>query len=137
MPAAPPPPDGNPACRIDWAGLMEEFGRFQPDPGLAEHPAEAFAAALVRPVPSFAATMLAERVRRGASEGEAARDLYGFLLERRYRERLNLLFFAFDIFDGPDVLPEAVVAQTPLPHEDGEPGYRLRNRPGIDLGPGT
>ena len=112
---------------IDWERLFREFEEFQLGEEFAGRPAEAFDAAMISPSPDFVPAFLARRVRaeKGrANRPETARDLFAFLLHKRYTERLNLLFFAFDVFDDTTPLPPDIVAMTPFPHEDGQPSYR-------------
>ncbi|MHC1744637.1 MAG: hypothetical protein AB9873_16620 [Syntrophobacteraceae bacterium] len=79
---------------------------------------------MLKPLPRFVRSLLELRMGQGEDRTEAARALYGFLLEKRYEERLNLLHFAFSIFDEESTLPEEIVARTPFPHEDGIPSFR-------------
>ena len=77
--------------------------------------------ALIRPLPYFAEKFL--RARNDTDRDIAVRDLYAYLLDKRYFERLNLLHFAFHIFDEDSPLPKDVIDRTPLPHEDGIPHF--------------
>ena len=109
---------------IDWARLTAEFLAYDVPAEMAGHNAHVFEEALLKPLPRFAQTLLDRRVAHFGSFSEAVRALYGFLLEKRYEERFNLLHFAFSIFDEESPLPEDIVARTPFPHEDGIPSYR-------------
>jgi hypothetical protein len=109
---------------IDWNRLLQEFAVFEPDAETARVASSAFARSLRRPVPAFVATFLELKLKADVSQADALRSLYAFLLEKRYAERLNLLYFAFTLFDENDSLPEAIVARTPFPHEDGIPKFR-------------
>ena len=123
--------------RIDWQRLLKEFEGFEADADFRQFAPEAFVQALLRPVPEFVAFFLARKTRRAKGREEAVRDLYAYLLEKRYNERLNLLHFAFEIFDAPTTLPDDVVNRTPLPHEEGLPNYRHRLNPAYRLKPDT
>ena len=109
---------------IDWQRLLREFTVFEPDTETAGIAANTFTRALRRPAPAFVATFLGVKTSCNLSRAVALRDLYAFLLEKRYAERLNLLYFAFNVFDDNDWLPEQVIARTPFPHEDGIPKFR-------------
>lgn len=106
---------------IPWGRLMQEFESYVPDGGDSALPGEPFVLSLASPSPPFVEMFLERRRRGGSSHEEAVRDLYFFLLEKRYVERLNLLHFAFFIFDDSTHLPQEVVDRTPFPHEDGIP----------------
>jgi hypothetical protein len=109
---------------IDWQRLVGEFAVFEPDAETAGIASTAFARALRSPVPAFVATFMEVKLAGNLSRADALRALYAFLLEKRYAERLNLLYFAFTIFDEKDWLPEEILARTPFPHEDGIPKFR-------------
>ena len=119
---------------FDWNHLLHEFRSYLPDEQSLywEHPL--FIRALVRPTPKFVEGFLKKAVNEEAEyAGESVRKLYFFLLEKRYTERFNLLYFAFNIFDDDTCLPEEVVNQTPFPHEDGIPRYRYALNPGFSI----
>ena len=121
------------AIKIDWQRLMTEFEAFRSDDAFEAFESDRFVASLTAPPPGFVTTLLERRMKTGVQRDEAVRDLYAYLLKKRYDERLNLLHFAFEIFDGHTRLPSKIIDQTPLPHEDGIPNYRNRNAPGYDL----
>ena len=123
----------HPAAAIDWQRLLAEFARYRTGTDLSRHDPLVFMRSLAEPLPAFAATFLRLRARSGSTWAVAVRDLYGYLLEKRQEERLNLLHFAFDIFDDSGCLPDEILAQTPLPHEDGLPSYRHRLDPSFIL----
>jgi hypothetical protein len=114
---------------IDWERLFREFERFEPDEGLREWSAHLFLDSLLQPVPGFVHAFIARKDRGDVSDDEAVRALYGFLLEKRYQEKLNLLHFAFNIFDETTLLPQEVIDRTPFPHEEGVPRFTLINDP--------
>lgn len=60
---------------------------------------------------------------------EQIKVLFCFLLDKRYTDRLNLLYFAFRLFDDDCYPTSEVIAQVPFPHEDGIPGYAVRLDP--------
>ena len=121
------------ANRIEWDALIKEFETFEPGDDFNKIDAAVFLEALTEPVPDFVGRFLRTRSVKGDSRDKAVRDLYAFLLGKRYNERVNLLYFAFDIFCDPSHLPEDVVNQTPFPHEDGLPKYRYRLDPNFKL----
>ncbi|RLB10941.1 MAG: hypothetical protein DRG63_13440 [Deltaproteobacteria bacterium] len=108
--------------RINWKRLLDEWRSFQPEEAFKELDPEPFVKALIRPVPRFVEYLLTAK--RGVDEDIAIRDLYAYLLDKRYYERLNLLHFAFHVFDQDTTLPKEVVDCTPFPHEDGIPSFR-------------
>jgi len=109
---------------IDWQRLLGEFAVFEPGEETTGIASAAFARALRSPVPAFVVTFLKVKSAGDFSRADALRSLYAFLLEKRYAERLNLLYFAFNVFDENDWLPEQIIARTPFPHEDGIPKFR-------------
>ena len=109
---------------IDWKRLLQEFAVFESDAETVRIDSAAFVRSLRRPAPAFLATFLEVKVKGNFSRADALRDLYAFLLEKRYAERINLLYFAFNVFDENDWLPEQIIARTPFPHEDGIPKFR-------------
>ena len=119
--------------KIDWQRLLTEFEVFRPSDEISRFEPLEFVSSLTDPAPGFVGVFLEKKLKAGGSRDEAVRDLYAYLLEKRYSERLNLLHFAFEIFDGATCLPPNVIDQTPLPHEDGIPNYRNRNVPGYDI----
>jgi hypothetical protein len=108
---------------LPWERLFQEFEAFEIDEAFAGWPSEAFVTSLARPTPRFVEAFLA---RKSALAGrpDSVRALYAYLLEKRYVERINLLHFAFSIFDERTTLPGEVVDLTPYPHEDGRPPFR-------------
>jgi len=109
---------------IDWQRLLQEFAVFESDAETLGIDSAAFVRSLRRPAPAFVATFLQVKPAGNLSRADALRDLYAFLLEKRYAERINLLYFAFNVFDENDWLPEQIIARTPFPHEDGIPRFR-------------
>jgi hypothetical protein len=120
---------------IDWQRLLQEFADFEADADIRNIAPDCFVGALVMPIPEFVDVLLAEKTRRGTDRSETVRDLYAYLLEKRYNERLNLLHFAFNVFDAATSLPEDIINRTPLPHEDGVPHYRHHLDPTFRLKP--
>lgn len=114
---------------IDWARLSREFVAYRPQEELRKLDPSGFDKALVKPPPHFVLHFLEIATRRRTDPLEAVRDLYCFLLEKRYEERLNLLHFAFSIFDEDSNLPEEIIARTPFPHEEGIPSFRYHGDP--------
>ncbi len=106
---------------IPWQRLLREFEVYVPESEESALGGEPFVQSIVSPAPPFVRRFLDLRERAGAGREEAVRDLYFFLLKKRYDERLNLLHFAFLIFDDCSRLPQEVVDRTPFPHEDGAP----------------
>ena len=112
------------AKAIDWQRLLREFAVFESDAETVRIDSAAFVLSLRKPAPAFVASFLGVKISGNLSRADALRDLYAFLLEKRYAERLNLLYFAFNLFDENDWLPEQIIARTPFPHEDGIPKFR-------------
>ncbi|MCU0587441.1 MAG: hypothetical protein MUF52_04720 [Syntrophobacteraceae bacterium] len=108
---------------IPWDRLLEEVAAHSLEGDEAALPCAPFVRSLTDPFPPFAALLLAARRSIGVGHDEAVRDLYFFLLRKRYEERLNLLHFAFLIFDELSQLPREVIDRTPFPHEDGLPRF--------------
>lgn len=108
---------------VPWRRLSDEFSDYSPEGDELAFHEDDFVRSLVAPVPPFVGFLLGRKLERGAPYGAAVRDLYFFLLGKRYEERLNLLHFAFDIFDESSQLPREVIDRTPFPHEDGLPRY--------------
>jgi hypothetical protein len=109
---------------IDWKRLLQEFAVFELDAETVRIDSTTFARSLRNPVPAFVANFLGVKTSGNSSRADALRALYAFLLEKRYAERINLLYFAFNVFDENDWLPEPILARTPFPHEDGIPKFR-------------
>jgi hypothetical protein len=120
---------GIPAGTIDWERLLNEFEGFEPDEELQGMDALPFVRSLIEPCPRFVDVLVARKHRRDMSKAEAVRALYAFLLEKRYQEKLNLLHFAFSIFDEHTHLPQVLIDRTPFPHEDGLPRFTHINDP--------
>ncbi|MEJ5364928.1 MAG: hypothetical protein WHS86_07500 [Desulfosoma sp.] len=112
------------APKIPWQALKAAFQDFEPDPEWLRFPAQAFQASLIQPAPPFVQHWLEARAAKDPDRHSAVRALYAFLLEQRYTRKLNLLYFAFDLFEETTALPEEVIARTPYPHEDGVPAFR-------------
>jgi hypothetical protein len=120
---------------LDWQRLLQEFEAFQLDPAMASFDPAGFAASLVSPPPAFVESFLQRRMAVESTRAEQVRALYGFLLQKRYEERLNLLHFVFHIFDERTRLAGEIVDQTPFPHEDGTPAFRHFQASGFALDP--
>jgi len=116
---------------IDFESLVLEFAGFAMDEADLRHDSGLFVRSLTAPVPRFAERLLGPP---DASDDYAdrVRGLYFFLLEKRYTQRLNLLYFAFDIFDE-SCLPDDVINRTPFPHEDGVPKYGNALKPDFSI----
>jgi len=126
---------GNHADTIDWERLFREFDAFEPDEEIRAMDALVFSRSLIEPRPPFVAELVA-RKRRGRedlSPAEAVRALFAFLLEKRYQERLNLLHFAFRIFEEDTCLPQELIDRTPFPHEEGLPSFAHINDPNFKI----
>jgi hypothetical protein len=121
------------ANRIDWDSLIKEFESFEPNEEFQKIDDTVFEEALVKPAPDFVWRFLKRSVAEEDNCHRTASELYAFLLHKRYYERLNLLYFAFDLFCDQTPLPEAIVNQTPFPHEDGIPKYKYRMDPNFKL----
>ena len=118
---------------IDWKRLLAEFEVFSPDDEFKQIDTDAFVYSLVDPVPEFVEVFLSSKIEGGINRDQAVRDVYGFLLEKRYNERLNLLYFAFEILDDNTYLPEEIINRTPFLHEDGTPKFRHHLNPDFKL----
>jgi len=118
---------------IDWGLLLSEFEIFDPGAEFIQIDTSVFVRSLVDPVPEFVDVFLQRRLERGVDRKAVVRDLYVFLLEKRYNQRVNLLHFAFEIFDDKTCLPREVIDRTPLQHEDGTPNFRHRLNPDYKL----
>jgi hypothetical protein len=121
------------AAAIDWKRLMREFDEFEPDEEIRGMDASAFLQSLIEPCPPFVHALVERKRQRKLSNAEAVRALYAFLLEKRYQERLNLLHFAFSIFDENTHLPQTIIDRTPFPHEDGLPCFTHINDPDFEI----
>ncbi|NTU47682.1 MAG: hypothetical protein HGA84_01595 [Syntrophobacteraceae bacterium] len=121
--------DESTGANIEWSRLSREFDDFDTPAEECRWSCGAFVQSLVEPVPPFVEWFIERKIRNGMGRGEAVRALYCFLLEKRYKERLNLLHFAFNVFDDESCLPKEIVDRTPFPHEDGTPRYRHFNDP--------
>jgi hypothetical protein len=117
------------ADTIEWERLFREFHDFELAEEMRRFDAFAFARSLVSPVPDFVHAFLARKRPARIPFYDDVRALYGFLLEKRYQERLNLLHFAFNIFDDETQLPQEIIDRTPFPHEDGIPRFIHINDP--------
>ncbi len=117
----------------DLAELVKEFSGFQPDETFSSMDGEPFVATLADPEPEFVKPFIAERMATGVGREIAIRDLYAFFLDKRYFSKLNLLFFAFDVFCSKVALPDAILDMTPLPHEDGAPLFKYKLQPGYKV----
>jgi len=109
---------------IDWPRLFLEFAQYETPRDSRDVPAESFFSSLVSPPHPFVSQFVEIKTKQGVSQREAVRDLYHYLLQKRYEEKLNLLHFAFHIFDEETRLPDAVIGITPFPHEDGIPKFK-------------
>lgn len=116
---------------IDFESLVPEFDGFRMDEKDLRHDSTLFVKSLIAPLPRFAEKLLEPRD-NAADHADRVKGLYFFLLQKRYTQRLNLLYFVFDVFDG-SVLPDDVVNQTPFPHEDGIPRYANTLKPGFSI----
>ncbi len=119
---------------IDWERLLREFSAFRAFREALETESAGYVASLVRPCHPFVGQFLTLRIEEGQPYHEAVRDLYHYLLQKRYNERLNLLHFAFHIFDDNTCLPHVIIDMTPFPHEDGIPKFQLFHDHSINLG---
>jgi hypothetical protein len=128
-------PVASDAAKIDWANLLDEFASFELEADSRHLDAELFELSLLNPAPPFVAAFIEQRLKPGGCRSEVIKAMYYFLLKKRYEQRINLLHFAFHIFDESTHLPDEVIAQTPFPHEDGVPSFRHFNEPGFVVGP--
>jgi hypothetical protein len=120
------------AAGIDLEGLISEFAGFRLNEDGLQYENALFVRSLATPLPRYAEELLGPAA-NSSSYADNVRRLYFFLLEKRYTQRLNLLYFAFDIFEDDTPLPQDVINQTPFPHEDGIPGYGNAPKPGDTL----
>lgn len=124
---------GTPSKALDWDRLCREFDGFEPDEEIREVDAFAFVRSLIEPCPPFVNALVERKCGGGSNQAEAVRALYAFLLEKRYQERLNLLHFAFRIFDEETHLPQTIIDRTPFPHEEGLPSFAHINDPHFEI----
>ena len=117
---------------IDLDELISEFAEFRLNDDAFKYESSLFVRCLRAPLPQFATSLLGPAA-ESKIHADGVRRLYFFLLEKRYTQRLNLLYFAFDIFEDDVPLPEDVINQTPFPHEDGIPKYRHVLSPGFAI----
>jgi hypothetical protein len=117
---------------IDFEGLIPEFAEFRLDEQCLQYENELFVRSLATPPPRFAENLLGSAA-SSRNYADQVRRLYFFLLDKRYTQRLNLLYFVFNIFEDDTALPEDVINQTPFPHEDGIPAYRHALKPGFTV----
>ena len=114
----------------DLAALVKEFADFQPEETFSSMDSYPFVNAMADPEPEFVIPFIKERMKKGSEKETAVRDLYAFFLDKRYFSRLNLLFFAFDVFCSRVALPDQILEMTPLPHEEGAPLFKYKLQPG-------
>ncbi len=119
--------------KIDLAHLLKDFSEFRPDNQFSSMDGKPFVRAMAEPEPEFVIPFIKEKMDKGSGRDNAIRDLYAFLLDRRYYEHLNLLYFAFDVFCSNISLPKEVLDLTPLPHEDGVPLFKYSLVPGYKI----
>ena len=124
---------GIPAESIDWERLFKEFEGFEPDEEIRGMDALPFLHSLIEPCPPFVDALVEQKHQGKLNNAEVVRALYAFLLAKRYQERLNLLHFAFSIFDENTHLPQALIDRTPFPHEEGLPSFTHINDPNFDI----
>ena len=115
--------------QYDLEELVEEFSDFRPDETFSSMDGKPFVDTMVNPEPEFVTAFIKERMDNGSEKAIAIRDLYAFFLEQRYNSKLNLLYFAFDVFYSEVALPDAIISMTPLPHEDGAPLFKYKLHP--------
>ncbi len=120
---------------IDWPHLVDEFSRYQLPEEVCSDDFPRFTASLIRPAPRFVGHFLSSRAKDSGDRDRLTATLYFFLLEKRYSQRLNLLHFAFHIFDEETRLPPHVIDRTPFPHEEGVPLFRHFGKDPFDLFP--
>lgn len=120
-------PESSRGESIEWIRLSREFDEFDTSAEDCRLSCGPFVDSLLKPTPPFVEWFIERKTCKGISRAEAVRALYCFLLEKRYAERLNLLHFAFSIFDDDSCLPQEIRDRTPFPHEDGSPSYRHVN----------
>jgi hypothetical protein len=121
------------ANAFDLAQLTIAFAEFQPDETFTALRPKPFVDVMADPEPEFVTPFIKVRTDQGSDRGTAIRDLYAFFLDRRYYLKLNLLYFAFDVFCSKVALPDAILDMTPLPHEDGAPLFKHKLQPGYKV----
>ncbi len=119
--------------QFDLTKLTQEFAEYHPDETFASLDAKPFIDVMADPEPEFVTTFINARTGKGSGREIAIRDLYAFFLDRRYYSKLNLLYFAFDVFCSKVALPDAILDMTPLPHEDGAPLFKYKLQPGYKV----
>lgn len=117
----------------DLAVLVKEFLDFQPDEIFLSMDGKPFVATMADPEPEFVTAFIKARTATGREKEIAIRDLYAFFLDKRYYSKINLLYFAFDIFCSKAALPDEIINMTPLPHEDGAPLFKYKLQPGYKV----
>ncbi len=117
----------------DLKQLGKEFADFQPDVQFLSMDGKLFVHAMADPEPEFVIPFIKERMDKGGDRETAIRDLYAFFLDKRYYSRINLLFFAFDVFCSRVALPDEILEITPLPHEEGVPLFKYKLTPGYKV----
>lgn len=117
----------------DWKRLLREFADYRPAEDPSRFEKEAFLRAMVRPPPTFVSFLL-DGLREPLMEVEQGPVfLYLFLLDLRYDRKLNLLYFAFNVFEEDSPLPREIIDRTPFPHEDGYPPFRYCGDPKFEI----
>jgi len=119
--------------KLNLTQLAQEFADFQPDAQFSAMDGEPFLNAMADPEPEFVTSFVLARQRRNITKESIIRDLYAFLLDKRYYSRSNLLYFAFDVFCSRVSLPDEVLEMTPLPHEEGTPLFKYKLVPGFKV----
>ena len=117
----------------DLKQLVIEFADFQPEEQFLSMDGKPFVHAMADPEPEFVIPFIKKRMETGSEKETAIRDLYAFFLDKRYYSRLNLLFFAFDVFCSRVALPDEILEMTPLPHEEGVPLFKYKLQPGYKV----
>jgi hypothetical protein len=118
---------------LDLDHLVREFAEFQPEGLFVSMDSKSFVTTLADPAPEFVTAFIRARKNKGSDENAAIRDLYAFLLDKRYYARSNLLYFAFDVFCSKVSLPDEILEITPLPHEEGVPLFKHKLTPGYKV----
>ncbi|GLI34206.1 hypothetical protein [Desulforhabdus amnigena] len=119
---------------IDWERLLREFENFEAYDESCHAACDTFTRSLIHPVPEFVEKLIQKKIQKEKlSYEESVKALYCFLLQKRYNEKLNLLHFAFHIFDENTCLPDEVINQTPFPHEEGLPSFKHFNDPSYKI----
>lgn len=118
---------------LNLTQLAQEFTDFEPDAHVASMDGGPFLDAMADPEPEFVSLLIRARLKKNDSKEIIIRDLYAFLLDKRYYSRSNLLYFAFDVFCSRVSLPDEVLEMTPLPHEEGSPLFKYKLVPGFNV----